>query len=252
MRTAIYLGCIIFCLSSCITTKNSAYFKTIQKDTTLQNVVTTDFESKIVKGDNLAITVSSLSATEDLLFNYPVVANNSGANPGYLVRSDGTFKFHKLGNVLAEGLTRRQLADKLHDSLLPYLKDPLVTVQFLNHKVTILGAVRNPQVLNIKDDRITLLDLIAISGDVREDALTDKVMVIREENGQRQVKKINLQNHSLFSSEWYYLQPNDIVYVMPDEEAKAKLERRNNLQSTLSFAASGVTLLVIILDRIIK
>ena len=131
---------VIFLLASCAPAKNSYYFKTLQKDTAISGLVNKDLESKISKGDNLSIIFSSLSKEEDLVFNTGTTSAAGVANSvGFLVDKEGSVNIHKLGNIKAEGLTRKELAAVLQKQLQPFLKDPIVTVQYLNHKMTVMG-----------------------------------------------------------------------------------------------------------------
>jgi polysaccharide export outer membrane protein len=254
---AILAGAIFFvtAFSSCKVTQQTQYFKTLSKDTTLTGFVSNDFESKIRKGDRLAITVSSLSPTEDALFNGGAAAAVSEGNTssgGHTVMQDGTVELHRLGKVPAEGLTRKQLAQKLQQDLLPYLKEPIASVTYLNHKVTILGEVAKPQVLNLPEEQISVIDALVLSGDVTVNAKRTNILIIRDNGTEKKIKHINLEDHSIFSSPWFYVQPDDIVMVSPDNERYVKEENRRKLQTTLSLVASGVSLLIIILDRVIK
>jgi polysaccharide biosynthesis/export protein len=246
----------LFLFGSCKVTQQSAYFKTLQKDTTLKNFVTNDFELKIIKGDRLSINVSSMSPTEDAFFNAVTSATAGGGTAtsmgGFSVQQDGTVLLHRLGTYKVEGFTRRELSKKIETSLLPYMKDPIVQVNFLNHKITLLGEVTTPQVLNLPEEQISIIDALVLSGDVTPNAKRNNITIIREEGNEKQVKHINLEDHSIFSSPWYYLKPNDIILVEADTEKFVKAEKRQKLQSTLSLVASGVSLAVIILSRIIK
>lgn len=248
---------LITFFGSCTVAKQAQYFKTLSKDTTLSGFVSNDFESRIRKGDRLSITVSSLSPVEDALFNGNSTALASpagGANTtaGYTVTQNGTVELHRLGNVAAEGLTRKQLAQKLQKDLLPYLKEPIVSISYLNHKVTILGEVQKPQVLSMPEEQISIIDALVLSGDVTPNAKRNHILIIRDNGTEKKVKHINLEDHSIFSSPWYYVQPDDIIMVSPDNEKYVKEENRRKLQTTLSLAASGISLLIIILDRVIK
>lgn len=250
---------LISVFSSCTVTKPSEYFKTLQqKDTTLKNFVSNDFESKIMKGDKLSITVSSLSPAEDALFNSagvntgPSQSATSGTFGGYTVQQDGTVMLHRLGKVKAEGYTRREFARQTETLLVPYMKEPIVQVNYLNHKITVLGAVSSPKVIELPEEQISLIDALVMSGDLTAAADRKNLTVIREEGTEKKVKHINLENHSVFTSPWYYLKPNDIVVVSADYAKIDKEEKRRNLQTTLSLVASGVSLLIIILDRVIK
>ena len=106
--------------------------------------------------------------------------------------------------------------------------------------------------LFIPDEQLTLLDALVLSGDLKEKANKTDIMIIRESGTEKKIKHINLEDHSFLSSPWYYMQPNDIVYVMADKGVSEKEERRRTLQTTLSLVASGVSLIVIILNSILK
>ncbi len=248
---------VILLLASCSTPKNSTYFKSLPKDTTISGFVSTNYESKIQKKDVLGITISSLNSEMDDKFNGAASAspgniNSSQSSRGYLVNEDGNILLHYLGNIKAEGLTRNELKLYIQKALLPFMKEPIASVQYLNRKVTVLGEVTRPQVLYMQEEQMSLLDVIVSSGDLKEKANRTDVMIIREEGTEKKIKHINLEDHSFLSSPWYYVQSNDIVYVMPDKGKSDKDERRRTLQTTLSLVASGVSLIVIILNSILK
>ncbi|MDB5200781.1 MAG: hypothetical protein JWQ27_190 [Ferruginibacter sp.] len=240
----------VLIMASCSTTKNSYYFKTLQKDTSISGFVNTNMETKIRKGDILNISVSSLSVPEDALFNQPTA--NAGAGSGFTVGADGTVLLHRLGAVRVEGLTRAELAAKLQKDLLAYMKEPIVNVGYLNHKVTVLGEVLKPQVLNMPEEKLSVIDVLVSSGDLTPDAKRNDVMIIRENGNEKQVKHLNLEDHSIFTSPWYYVQPNDIVYVMPDFEKRTKEEKKAQLQSTIALTTAAASFLIIILDRALR
>ena len=248
--TVLFILGVVFLLTSCAPTKNSYYFKTLQKDTTISGLVNKDIESKISKGDNLAIVISSLSRDEDLLFNLVTSTGVAANAPGFMVDNDGSVTIHKLGKVKAEGLTRKELAGVLQKQLLPFLKDPIVTVQYLNHKITVLGEVQRPQVINMPEEQLSLIDVLVLSGDVKEDSKRNDIMIIRETGNEKKVKHINLEDHSIFTSPWYYVQPNDIVIVSPNFEKRDKEARRTRLQTNVSIIVSTVSLLLIVINRL--
>ena len=244
-------------LFSCTTTKQSAYFRGLQqKDTTLQGFIPNQYESKIIVGDRLSLTVSSLSPSEDALFNSGSSSSGGGAaatsTGGYTVQPDGTIFLHRLGKIRAEGFTRAALGKQIEEKLLAYLKEPIVQINFLNHKITIIGEVGRPQVLNLPEEQIPLIDALVLSGDLTAAAIKDNITIIREEGTVKRVKHVNLEDNSIFSSPWYYVKPNDIILVSRDYAKADKEQKRAKLQTTLSLVASGVSFLIIILDRVIK
>ncbi len=249
-------GVLLLLISSCKVTKPSFYFTNLQKDTTLKGFVTADFESKIIKGDRLSINVSSLSTLEDGLFNSAGLstgaASTTTTSGGYTVKQDGTVLLHRLGTTPVAGLTRKELSKQLENKLLAYMKEPIVQVNFLNHKITVLGEVRIPQVLAMPEEQLSLIDALVLSGDVTPNAKRNNITIIREEGTEKKVKHVNLEDNSIFSSQWYYVKPNDIILVSADTERFVKEENRRKLQTTLSLVASGISLLIIIADRVIK
>ena len=242
-------GITIF-LSSCLGTKDSYYFKTLKKDTTIRGFVSSTYESKIIKGDKLSIQVTSLSPEEDRLFNQ---ASGTGlGSAGFLVNADGTVLLHRLGNTNVAGYTRKELSEKLQQALLPYMKEPIVNVNYLNHKVIVLGEVGRPQVLNMPEEPINLIELLVLSGDVTKNGKRDNITIIREEGTQKIVRHVNLEDHSIFTSPWYYIQPNDIVYVFPDSEKYINEENRRKVLANLGLVSTISSFVFIILSRIIK
>jgi polysaccharide export outer membrane protein len=246
-----------FLLPSCAITKPTYIFKDIKKDTIIQGFVDANIELKIQKDDLLNLTISSLNPTEDALFNSAMgtggtAGKSDGGGTGYLVSAEGNIYMHKLGSVMVAGMTIKEAKSKLEKELLPYLKDPIVNVSFANHFITIMGEAGSSQKLNIPGEKISILDALAVSGRVSPIATLTDVMVVRESEGAKQFKHLNLENASIITSPWYYLQPKDILVVNPNEEKIYREARRTrNLQLYTTFV-SVLSITLIILDRIIK
>ncbi|HMJ47325.1 MAG TPA: polysaccharide biosynthesis/export family protein [Ferruginibacter sp.] len=240
---------LILLASSCTTSKRTAYFRTLSKDTSI-GIITNDFEMKIQKKDILSIVTTSLSPAEDALYN--TGTDGIATTPGFVVNDQGKILIHKIGFITAEGLTRRELKEKLQAELLPYLKDPIVSVQFLNHKITVLGDVGTPQVLSMPDEQLSIIDVLVKSGDLHATARRDNIMIIREQGNEKIVKHISLEDHSIFTSPWYWIKPNDIIYVTPDEDLKLKDERRTRIVANVGLITTGLTLLLFIVDRLTR
>ncbi len=244
MQLAFFLSIIIstLILSSCTTIKNQTYFQNLQKDTTLRNLVSKNLESKIQKNDFLGITVASLSP--DIAF-YNAPQNSQGPLNGYLVDDNGNIQFLKLGSLHVEGITKKELKDKLEKDLIPYLKDAVVSIGFLNRHVTMLGGI-SPQVLPLVSDNMTILDALASSGDIGEKGRIDNILIIREKDDSKEFKRLKLTDNSIFYSPYFFLQPNDIVYVEP------KKIKADNTQKIISYVTTGLSIVILILTRFIK
>ena len=243
---------IIF--TSCKPIQKVYYFKTVPHDTTIA-VVSRVEETRIRKNDILAINISSLNPAEDMMYNAAVGITGSssatGASSGYLVDAQGNIQLHKLGLIYVEGMTRAELKNKIQRDIEPYLKDPVITVRYVNHKVSVLGEVGRPGSVPMPEERLSVLEILSSSGDVTTSARRDNILIIRETAEGRQLKRINLEDHSIFNSEWYYLKPDDVVYVEPNER-KLTEEKRTKTQQTIGLVLSGISLAIIILDRIFR
>jgi polysaccharide biosynthesis/export protein len=250
------LAFIAIAFSSCKTSKQFAYFKNLQdKDTSISGFAANNYEIKIKAGDKLAISLSSLNREEDLLFNGASTSAATGISvgtSGFNVLQDGTITLHRLGTINVDGLTRRALALKIQNGLMPYTKEPIVNVSYLNHRVTVFGEVGTPQVINLPEEQITIIDAIVQCGDIRENGRKDNVTIIREENNQKVVKKLNFEDASIFTSPYFYVKPNDIILVHKDSKKIVDEEKRQRLQSNIGIIASSVGLGVIVVTQILK
>lgn len=244
--------CSILFFGSCTPVKNVVYFENLQRDSILRNTATSNFDLKIRKNDLLYIGIVSPDPVSTVLFNAPQGAattssssesGHSGTN-GYLVDNNGNITLYKLGSIHVEGLTRNELKQRLQRELAPYLKDAVVTVRFLSNRITVLGEVASPQVISLPNEQISILEAIAKSGDLTFTGRRDNILVIRETAEGKQFKRLNLNDKSIFSSPFYYLQPDDIVYVEP---TKYKISNAGQNQQIIGYILSGLTILITIL-----
>lgn len=252
---------IILCsaLISCTNSKKLTYFND-QADAVIATTTTTT-PSIIRNNDLLSISVSSLNPEATAIFNTPNVtmsgntpAANSGAivqTTGYLVNVDGNVEFPVLGSVKAAGYTTGQLQAQLVKALndRKLLVNPIVTIRFLNFRVTVLGEVSRPTVINVPDEKISLLEALGLAGDITIFGKKENVMVIREEEGKKVIKRLNLLSNELFQSPYYYLKSNDIVYVEPNKARVASSTRSTQL---LPILLSGLSFAAIIIDRLTR
>lgn len=252
LRNCLVIIIALLTMQSCkVTTNKSSYFKTLAiKDTTINNFVKNDFESVIIPGDELAISVTSLSTVEDAIFNISTLSGKDVS--GYMVQQDGNIILHRLGTTKAAGLTRKELAKKIQNGLLAYTKEPIVKVEYLNHKLTVIGEIKTPQVIKLPQEQITILEALVLSGDLTEKGKRNDITIIREEGNDKKVKHINLEDHSIFTSEWYYVKPNDIILVNADYKITETAERKQRLQNTLTLVTTGLSLVLVVLSRFVK
>ena len=270
LKIILFISIILSLLTSCISTKKIVYFNNIQ-DTVLNNP-SVDIESVIQKKDLLSISVSSLNPEASYIFNSPnlmtatsastssaISATGAGTSSvggptqviGYLVSQEGTIRFPVLGTVLAAGLTKRQLEEEMTKSLAEkkLLVDPIVNVRFLNFRITVLGEVAKPTTINVVNERISILEALGLAGDLTIYAKRNNVLLIREEDNKKIIKRLDLNSDKLLSSPYYYLKTNDIVYVEPNN---TKIASTSRTQQLLPIILSGLSLIAVILSYYIK
>lgn len=252
----VWLGIGCSCVfSSCVNTRKIIYFPNIGNGSVVQSA--TDIESVIQKNDILSINVSSPNETATLMFNNTQTVISSTATGsisqsiGYLVNSDGNIDFPGLGTISAMGLTKKQLTQKISSELVgkKLLIDPIVNIRYLNYRVTILGEVSRPTVISVANEKISLLEALGLAGDLTIYARRDNVLLVREESGKKVFRRINLNSDDFFSSQFYYLKTNDIVYVEPN---KVRAATASGYQQNLPVLFSALSLLVIIAQYFIK
>ena len=190
------------------------------------------------------------------MFNLPVVSYQAGSEVvssagyqrlmGYVVDNEGYIDFPVLGRLKVSGLTRWELAEMIKNKLINdgYLTDCVVTVEFMNFKVSVIGEVNSPGTYTIQSDKVTVLQAISLARDLTIFGQRENVTVIRENEGERTMYQINLCDVSMFDSPAYYLQQNDIVYVEPSEiKARQSTTDDKALRMTSIMVSSGSLLI---------
>jgi polysaccharide export outer membrane protein len=225
-------------MTSCLSPK-VIYLKDMEPDFLYSLAEKT--ELRIKQDDRLRITVSSKSAELSAPFNAGVFGyqvNVDGevrttANPvmqerGYEVTPQGSIEFPILGTLQVEGLTRQELSGLIKAQLRKegLINDAIVTVDFLNLKIMMMGEVNGVGILSVPEGRITLLEAILRSGGLTTNASLGEIAVIREQENGRVMLMNDLRTVEVFSSSSFYLQQNDIVYVKPKAGRPSEGENR--------------------------
>ena len=233
-----------FISASCVDTRKTTYFNEAENERLKSPEETPPI---IHKNDILDISVSSLNADASKIFNAPIQADRANVSgevstskeSGYLVNEEGSFNFPILGKVKAAGLTQQGLSEFLSQSLLAkkLLVDPIVTVRILNFHITVLGEVGHPSVINVPNERISILEALGFAGDITIYGKRDNVLLIREENGEKIVQRIDLSSKDIFTSPLYYLKSSDVIYVESD---KNKIRSVSNGRQLLPVILSGL------------
>ncbi|RYE00740.1 MAG: polysaccharide export protein [Sphingobacteriales bacterium] len=250
-RTVLFLAAILLVASSCVNTRKTAYLSDVPGDYTVANP--SPEQQLIHPGDILSIQVSSPNPEATVIFNntatMPLNGTNTQVSTGYLVDSDGNIQFPMLGKVKADGLNKKLLTDELRSQLMDkkLLLDPVVSIRFLNFRVTVLGEVAHPQVVAVPNEKISILEALGAAGDLTIYGRRDNLLIIREEGGQKVLRRVDLNSKSLLTSPYFYLRNGDVVYAEPN---KAKVGSASNARQVLPIILSGLSFVAIILDRV--
>ncbi|SEI40082.1 polysaccharide export outer membrane protein [Dyadobacter koreensis] len=245
--------------TSCVSPKSIVYF---QGDT-LKNSsspITQGYIPKIQTNDLLSIVVGSLNPEANQIFNvaneFTTFTSNysstgqARAQPlGYLVDSQGSVELPLIGRVKIEGLQTQVAADTIRKRLALYLKEPTVVVRNLNFKVSVLGEVARPAIYVIPDEKISLPEVLSLAGDLTIYGKRNNIMIIREENGNRNYARIDLTSRDIFNSPYYYLHKNDVVYIEP---IKAKMSSTDRTLQLTPLIVSIVTAVTLVFYRVLR
>lgn len=258
LKTGLSLCLAVYLLAGCASSKKISYLQDSGEH--FNQKIEQDYELKILPDDLLSIMVNSKDAELVQMFNLPIVRHDfagpgtggggAGYVLGYTVNQSGVIDFPQLGTIEVQGRTRSELAAYIKEQLIAggYVKDPVVTVQFLNFRVSVLGEVNRPGAFNLKSDRVTVLDAISEAGDLTIYGKRENVRVIREENGERSIATLDLKSAAIFQSPYYYLRQNDIVYVEPNKvkAGQSEINQNRSIGTLASITSVLISLAVLI------
>lgn len=219
VKPLLLLVMILGLITSCASRKDLVYF---QGETDL-NTVYEQSTPKIRPNDMLSISISAtdMRATEPFnqnnVYKMRQTSNDEQAQNVFTVSEQGTIDFPVLGEVYVNGLTRNQAIQLFKQKLEPYIVNPGVNINFVNFKVSVIGEVNKPGTFTLPTERITVLEALALSGDLTIQGKRNNVMVIRETNGEKKTYTIDLTSKEALNSPVYYLAQNDVIYVEPNK-----------------------------------
>lgn len=231
-------------LSSCTAYKKvpylqgSEYLNTAKTKTPL-------YDARIMPKDLLTITVSTSDPEASIPFNLIVASGRNSNNMSstnlqqYLVDNNGNVDFPVLGPLHIGGLTKSQAEKLIKGKLRTYIKeDPIVNVRMTNYKISVMGEVASPGTFTITNEKVNIMEALAMAGDMTVYGQRNNVKLIREDaQGQRTIIPLDLNDAEIILSPYYYLQQNDVIYVIPNK-TKAKNAGISN-STTVWFSVVG-------------
>lgn len=216
---------------------------------------------KVMPKDNMSIYISATDPEAVSVFNkhinrYQNQSGIGGTMYSYAVDDDGTINFPIIGRIKVEGLTRLQCEQLIGEKLRPYLaetENPIITVRINSFHFTVLGEVGSPGVKTSGREKCSLLDAIAMSGDINILGKRDNIMLIREAaDGGKSVHRLNILDPNVMKSPYFYLQQNDVIYVEPNSIRKTNASIGTSTHLWFSLASvlvSSATLVVNVINK---
>lgn len=258
-------------LFSCSSTQKIKYFQDIPDSGLVKQIPKAEYKDPIIHtGDILNVQVLTISPLSTSMVNAGNTASASSTTPasataslsgllgssagqaqgatGYLVDRDGIIEIPIIGKVKAAGGTTTQLRDTVEALAVKYYKDPVVSVRFANFKVSVTGEVLKPGQYVLSDEKVSVLDAIAMAGDLTIFGKRENVLLLRENSdGSKSAYRLNLKKSDIMSSSVFYLKQNDIIYVEP---RKAKSDATDAAQTKyVAIAGSILSLLLVFATR---
>jgi polysaccharide export outer membrane protein len=264
-RNSLSVLFLILLLSSCRTPRDISYFQGIDNLTEEQKeAMNQKYVPRICIDDALVINVTSPDRESVTPFTPPpygyympgeaeigIMATTQNLFT-YLVDEEGYINFPVLGRVHLAGLTINESIRMMEQLIQKYAPQAVVSVQVANFKVGIFGEVKTANVFTIKTPRISILDLIAMAGDLTILADRKNVWVHRDYNGKKEQVRLDLTDPAIFASPYYYLQQNDMVYVMPNKAQKRNSKFSNNDNVIISMCSVIVSSISLVISAIIQ
>ncbi len=238
-----YLSVILGTLSSC-KTQQVIYLKDVppglDKVTT---VVPAEFTEPIIQVDDIMdITIQTIDPQSSSALNQTGASmpGQQASSTGYLVDQDGKVEIPMLGNIKLIGLTTAKARDLVRTEASKFYKNPTVQVRFSNFKFTIIGDVNRPGTFTIPTEKFSILDALGTASDLAISGKRDNVMLIRENNGKKEIVRLDLTSTNLLKSPYFYLKQNDVIYVEP-----GPVRVQSNNATNLRYYTLGLSLLSI-------
>lgn len=240
-------------LSSCVSNKKIAYFQDIQSvnQAKLENAISFA-EPTIQPDDILSINIFTLNPQSGIVINQaastPALGGNTNnslnsQSTGFLVDKNGEIELSLVGKIKVKGLTTYQAKELIKEKVSSFYKEPNVQLRFANFKVSVLGEVNAPSTYTLPNEKVTVLDALSLAGDLTIYGRRENILIVRDTDGKKEFARLNLNSSEIFSSPFYYLKQNDVIYVEPN---KARVSANNAAQiQTLGIVTSIVSVVVL-------
>ena len=239
-------------MASCVTSKRVNLMQTPGKNGIPQYADTVSYEDYELRiGDRLYIYVYSVDERVDKMFNSSSgtigiqMLQGSGVGGSYdlytyLVQEDGCIDFPMVGRVPVRGMTTREVKRVLEDELSSFIKSygdyqmMSVEVKIVRRSFSVISD-RGSGTFNIQKEKVTIFEALAMAGDIGDFGDRSKVRIVREKEGLTLVKEFDVRSEDIINSEFYYIEPNDVIYI---QRIKGQSFGINSVTTTISVVAT--------------
>jgi len=210
-------------LMGCDSAKKIPYFQNLP-DSVNTIVSQAAFTEPTIQADDiLSITIQTVDPSAAASVNQEGVKGvmlGGQQISGFLVSKDGIVELPIIGEIELAGLTTYQATRLIKERASKHFVNPNVQVRFANFKVTVIGEVNRPAAYTVPNEKISILDVIGLAGDLTIYGKRDNILLIRETERGKEMIRFNLNDSKFFDSPYFYMRQNDVVYVEP---AKSKI-----------------------------
>ena len=238
----------VFVLNSCASKKDVYYFQDI--DNSISEI---QFKFlKIQPGDILDIQIRAYTPESVQIFSrQSTLSSQQGqfqnrAIDGYLVGQNNMIILPMIGNISTENQTTQTLANKIQEKLKPFVNDPSVNIRILNFRISVLGEVARPGTYTVLEERISMPQALGLAGDLTINGDRNHVLILRNNDGKKTNKIIDLTKSNFLKSPFYFLKQNDIIYVRPNNAKVKSSGIVGNASTIVSILSLAVSLFIVI------
>ncbi|RYZ99975.1 MAG: polysaccharide export protein [Sphingobacteriaceae bacterium] len=251
---------IISALCSCTVNKKIKYFQDLPDSAKYGAINTVPFKGPVIqKDDIISLDIQTIDPGNTAVLNQGTSVQSVGSSSasaigtqqisGFLVDKDGNIEVPLLGKIMVAGLTTSEARELIRTKAAVYYKNPSVQVRFANFKITLIGEVAKPATYTVPNEKVSILDAIGLAGDLTIFGRRENVLLIRDIDGQKKYARIDLNSSETFSSPYFYLKQNDVIYVEPN---KAKITSTDATKTrNITIAASLFSALLVVLIRVL-
>lgn len=257
----LFLLAITTAFSSCKTYKNIVYFKDVNDSlyNQAQSIPLTSFTDPVIRpNDILQVSVQTLDPQSSAMtgaqttstYNVQGASSIGGGSTvqGFLVDKNGNIELPLVGTIKVSGMTTTDAKEAIRTKASVYYKNPVVNVRFANFNISVIGEVNRPAQYTVPNEKASILDAIAMAGDMTIYGKRENVMLIREEDGVKKAIRFDLNKTDIFQNPYFYLRQGDVIYVAPNK-AKAAANDVATIRN-ISIITSLASLLVVVISRV--